>query len=183
MFNKSKQTPQEAEMKEPLNPPKTPESTPRTETTEKSDAAKTGSGSSPSLISSALHIKGNLDCTGDIELKGTVDGDVNARTVRIEDGGVVNGKILADAAHISGTVKGQIVARMIAMSGSAKVTGDILHETLSIDAGAFVDGNCRRLTEKDRRSATEQPAAKATTEAAPAKTNPTKANGESARAG
>jgi len=110
-----------------------------------------------SIISNALHVTGNLDCAGDIEIKGTIDGDVKARNVRIDESGKVKGKVTAESAYVDGTVRGQIVARTVALAGSANVRGDIVHETLSIEAGAFLDGNCRRLTEKDR----IQPRAKA----------------------
>ena len=45
------------------------------------------------------------------------------------------------------------------LSGSAYVHGDIVYEMLSIEAGAFLDSNCRRLSEKDRVQA--QPKAQA----------------------
>jgi len=102
-----------------------------------------------SIISNALRVTGNLDCAGDIEIKGSIDGDVKARNVRIDESGKVKGKVTAESAYVDGTVRGQIVARTVALAGSANVRGDIVHETLSIEAGAFLDGNCRRLTEKD----------------------------------
>jgi len=61
----------------------------------------------------------------------------------------VTGKIVADSVYINGTVKGQIMARKVALAGSAKVMGDILHENLSIETGAFLEGNCRRLKDSD----------------------------------
>ncbi|MCP4328135.1 MAG: polymer-forming cytoskeletal protein [Alphaproteobacteria bacterium] len=125
--------------------------------------------SASSIISAALNVTGNLDCAGDIEIKGTIDGDVKARNVRIDESGKVKGKIVADSAYVDGTVRGQIVAKNVALAGSANVRGDILHESLSIEAGAFLDGNCRRLKEADQ--AADQPQKERKEPAKPAATN------------
>jgi len=113
----------------------------------------------PSIISTALHVTGNLNCAGDIEINGTIDGDVKARDVRIGVSGKVKGKVTAESVYVDGMVRGQIVARNVALAGSAYVHGDVDYEMLSIAAGAFFDGNCRPLSEKDRVQA--QPEAQA----------------------
>ena len=113
----------------------------------------------PSFISNALHVTGNLNCAGDIEIKGTIDGDVKASDVHIGVSGKVEGKVTAESVYVDGTVRGQIVARTVVLAGSAYVHGDIVYEMLSIEAGAFFDGNCRPPSEKDRVQA--QPEAQA----------------------
>jgi len=45
--------------------------------------------------------------------------------------------------RVAGTVKGQINGRVVELSRTAKVTGDIVHESLAIEAGAFIQGLCR----------------------------------------
>jgi cytoskeletal protein CcmA (bactofilin family) len=150
MFNKSKQ-PSGAD--EPRPAPIEPKAAlpPRPEPIEApKPVAPQTTGGAASIISAALTVTGNLNCDGDIEVKGTIDGDVKARNVHIDEGGKVKGKIVAENAHINGSVRGQILAKKVALAGSANVQGDILHETLSIEAGAFLDGNCRRLKDSDR---------------------------------
>ena len=51
--------------------------------------------------------------------------------------------------RVDGTVNGQITGRKVELDKSAKVNGDIIHETLLIEAGAFVHG-MRRNLEQDR---------------------------------
>ena len=50
---------------------------------------------------------------------------------------------------VNGTLNGQITARSVQLGKTTKVNGDILHESLSIEASAFVHGMCRNV-EQDR---------------------------------
>lgn len=106
-----------------------------------------GSGE-PSTISADLKVVGNLHCAGDIHIKGTVEGDIRSRSVEVGEGAHVQGSIVADTVRISGSIKGQIEAPNVTVAKTAKMIGDIVHETLSIEAGAHVEGNCRRLESK-----------------------------------
>ena len=151
MFNKSKP----ANEKTAGNPSPAVESTPApapAPVSRPAPAAATNDPGAPSIISAALHITGNLDSASDVQIKGSIDGDVKARSVTLDESGVVKGKVMADVAHVNGTVEGQILAKTVSLAGSARVNGDILHESLSIEAGAYVDGNCRRMKDSDRDS-------------------------------
>ena len=99
----------------------------------------------PSIIASNLTIIGNLDSSGDIQVDGQVDGDIKSGQVTIGEGAVVNGSITGDDVVISGTVNGQITAMKIRLTASARVTGDINHDTIAIEAGAYIQGLCRRV--------------------------------------
>ncbi len=44
-----------------------------------------------------------------------------------------------------GTVKGDIRARSVFVAASARVSGDIVHETISIESGAYIEGQLKRL--------------------------------------
>jgi len=101
-----------------------------------------------SVISADLKIIGDLVCSGDVQIKGVVDGNVKSQSVTIGEGAQVTGAISADAVHISGTIKGQVEAPTVTVAKTAKVNGDIFHQTLSIEAGAYMEGNCRRLEAK-----------------------------------
>jgi cytoskeletal protein CcmA (bactofilin family) len=106
-----------------------------------------GSGET-SVISADLKVIGDLVCGGDIQIKGVVEGDVKSRTVTIGEGAQVKGAVTADSVHIAGAIKGQVEAPTVTIAKSAKVDGDITHQTLSIEAGAQMEGNCRRLGAK-----------------------------------
>ena len=95
----------------------------------------------PSIISSDVVIKGNVSTSGEIQLDGTVEGDLKSNSVTVGEHGMVKGKISADDVIVKGTVKGSITGRNIRIEKSAKITGDLCHQTLSIEAGAHIEGN------------------------------------------
>lgn len=101
--------------------------------------------SPPSILASDLHIVGNLESDGDIQIDGCVDGDIRSTHVTIGEGAVVNGAVRADQLRVAGTVNGEITAGKVELTSVAKVTGDINHDTLQIEAGAFLQGLCRRI--------------------------------------
>jgi len=124
------------------------------ETTQQSTEAgvsteRRGEGSRPSIISAGLEIKGDLACDGDVQIEGLIVGDVRSRTLTIGEGGEVRGEVIADRIQVSGTVQGQIRSRSVNLARSARVQGDVLHESLSIEAGAFIEGNVRRVSAKE----------------------------------
>ncbi len=111
-------------------------------------------GGEPSVISTDLKVVGDLHCAGDIQIKGTVEGDIKSRSVTIGEGAHVEGSIYGDSVHVSGSVKGYIEAPTVTVARSAKIVGDIVHKSLSVEAGAFLEGQCRRL---DAKKADEKP--------------------------
>lgn len=113
-------------------------------------AAKTAprSGAAPSLISHDLRVIGDLLSDGDLQIDGLVEGDVRSRNVTVGETAVVKGSIAAQKARIRGHVEGEITARTVALAKTATVQGDILHESISIEAGAYIDGRCRRFDEQ-----------------------------------
>lgn len=99
----------------------------------------------PSIISASLRIVGNLVSDGDIQVDGIVDGDVQSRTLTISQGAAVNGAISAESVRIDGAINGQIRASSVTLGPTAHVVGDVVHASLVIEAGAFLEGHCRRL--------------------------------------
>ncbi len=99
----------------------------------------------PSIISPNLKIVGDLKSNGDIQIDGTVEGDINTHLLTVGEQAVVDGCIVADTVRISGTVKGQIKARMVHLDKDARVTGDLIHETLTMEAGALLEGQVKRM--------------------------------------
>lgn len=102
----------------------------------------------PSIISADLTIVGNLTSSGDLQVDGTVEGDISSRTLTIGEKAQVRGSVVADSVRVCGSINGQLQAASVVLAKSARVTGDISHSTLAIDAGAFIEGNIRRLDEK-----------------------------------
>ena len=102
----------------------------------------------PSIISNNLSVVGNLKTEGEIQVDGTVEGNVTGRAVVIGERARVSGEIVADDVVIRGNTEGRIRARRVQLTKTSKVIGDILHESLSIEAGAYVEGQLKRLEKR-----------------------------------
>lgn len=99
----------------------------------------------PSIISADLRINGDLVCSGDVQIDGWVEGDIQSRNIVIGEGATVHGALQAETVRICGLVKGQIKADSVVLEKTAKVTGDVLHKSLAIEQGASLEGMCKRL--------------------------------------
>ena len=99
----------------------------------------------PSIISPDLKIIGDLKSSGDIQIDGRVEGDINSRLLTVGEQATVEGCIVAETVRISGTVLGQVRAKTVHLDKKARVTGDITHEILTMEAGAFFEGQIRRM--------------------------------------
>ncbi len=103
------------------------------------------SSSVPSIISPDLKIVGDLKCTGDIQIDGTIEGLVKGGLIIIGEGATVDGSIVAETVRIFGTVNGQVRAKTVHLKKTGTVIGDIAHEILTIEAGAYFEGQVQPL--------------------------------------
>jgi cytoskeletal protein CcmA (bactofilin family) len=113
-------------------------------------APAAGGRGAPSIISANLHIVGNLKTEGEIQVDGVIDGDVSAQSLTIGAHARIAGELMADDVIVHGQISGKISARQVRLAKTAKVVGDIVHEVLSIEAGAHIEGQLRRLDEEPR---------------------------------
>ncbi|MFZ5834437.1 MAG: bactofilin family protein [Pseudomonadota bacterium] len=117
-----------------------------------------------SLISADLLVTGNLVSPGDLQVDGTVEGDIHCQSLTIGLTATVTGNITAADVLIRGTHNGSIEARSVTLSKSARVIGDITHETIAIEAGAVLEGH---LTGRNRALGAAMEAFPGSTAAAP----------------
>ncbi|MFQ5765540.1 MAG: polymer-forming cytoskeletal protein [Rhodospirillales bacterium] len=104
--------------------------------------------SPPSIISVDLRIVGDLNSNGEVQIDGTIDGDIRTKSLLVGETANITGEIVADSVRVHGTVNGQIKSRSVTLAKTAHVVGDILHEDLAIETGAFLDGHCKHLPEE-----------------------------------
>ena len=107
-------------------------------------------GAAPSIISADLQIVGDMSSSGDLQVDGAVQGDIRTSVLTIGETAQIRGAVYADMVRVCGSVIGQIEAKRVELTRTARVTGDIMHEVLSIESGAFLEGNCRRIDDKVR---------------------------------
>jgi cytoskeletal protein CcmA (bactofilin family) len=99
----------------------------------------------PSIVSAEMTVRGDLTGSGDLQIEGKVYGRIKIGNLVVAEGGMVEGDIVAKAVSISGSVRGSIRAGTVTLSATAKVAGDILHDVLAIEAGAQIEGQCKRI--------------------------------------
>lgn len=109
--------------------------------------AKPRAGGAPSIMSADIELVGNLSTSGDLHIDGTVNGNLRASQIIVGDSAVITGDIVADDVTIYGRVTGHLFARRIKLCNKCRVEGDIHHESLTVESGAFFDGNVRHSTD------------------------------------
>ena len=99
---------------------------------------------SPSVLSADLTIVGNLRTTGDIQVEGTVEGDIRAHLLTVGETATIRGEIVADDIVVNGRVIGRVRGLKVRLTSTAKVEGDIIHKTIAIESGAHFEGSVQR---------------------------------------
>lgn len=97
-----------------------------------------------STLSSDLHITGNIKTTGDIQVEGTIEGDIRAHLLTIGESATIKGEVVADDVVINGRIVGRVRGLKVRLSSSARVEGDIIHKTIAIESGAHFEGSVQR---------------------------------------
>ncbi|MEX0348032.1 MAG: polymer-forming cytoskeletal protein [Paracoccaceae bacterium] len=97
-----------------------------------------------SVLSSDLHVTGNLKTTGDIQVEGTVEGDIRAHLLTIGESATIKGEVTADDVVINGRIVGRVRGLKVRLTSTARVEGDIIHKTIAIESGAHFEGSVQR---------------------------------------
>jgi cytoskeletal protein CcmA (bactofilin family) len=114
-----------------------------------------------SVLSSDLTIQGNVRSSGDIQVEGTVEGDIRAQVLIVGETATVKGEVIADEVVVHGRVVGRLRGLKVRLSASARCEGDIVHKTIAIESGAHFEGSVQRQDDpigKGKEPARTQPA-------------------------
>lgn len=139
MFSKSK-----------INEPEKKPETPKPAMDRKPDVAKSPSPMAPkakppaSVLSTDLHIKGDIRTSGDIQIEGEIIGDVRAHLLTVGETARIKGQVIADDVVVNGHVAGTVRGLKVRLTATARVEGDIIHKTIAIESGAHFEGSVRR---------------------------------------
>ena len=98
------------------------------------------SGGVPSIINPELRIVGDMKGNGDIQIDGTIEGNIEVSLLTVSEQGKIDGSTVADTVRIFGTVNGQVQAKTVLLGKSARVAADIIHEILTIEPDAYFEG-------------------------------------------
>ena len=114
---------------------------------------------SPSIIGANCSLAGDITSDSEVHVDGKVVGDVRCVTLVIGEKGSVTGEIDAETVRVLGSVAGQITAKAVELAKTARIVGDITHDTLAVEAGAYVEGRFNRLR-PDHQAKSLEPAIK-----------------------
>jgi cytoskeletal protein CcmA (bactofilin family) len=108
----------------------------------------------PSMISKDFHLLGNIISDGVIDFDGKIDGNIRCHTLNVRKNAVINGEIVADDVFVYGKVKGIVRAKNAYLYNGSRIEGIVMHESIAIEDGAFLDGKLKR-TDKPETKADE----------------------------
>jgi cytoskeletal protein CcmA (bactofilin family) len=97
-----------------------------------------------SVLSSDLTVTGNLKTSGDIQVEGTVEGDIRAHLLTVGEGATIRGECVADDVVVNGRIVGRLRGLKVRLTATARVEGDIIHKTIAIESGAHFEGSVQR---------------------------------------
>ena len=97
-----------------------------------------------SVLSADLTVVGNLKTTGDVQVEGTVEGDIRAHLLTVGESATIRGEIVADDIVVNGRVVGRVRGLKVRLTSTARVEGDIIHKTIAIESGAHFEGSVQR---------------------------------------
>jgi len=103
----------------------------------------------PSIISADLSIEGHLVSAGEVQVDGTVHGDIRCKALIVGVKGTVVGEVITQTVRMHGSIKGMIRAKSVFLASTARMAGDVEHESLAIEPGAFMEGHCKRISESN----------------------------------
>lgn len=101
------------------------------------------------IIGKDVNILGNIVSDGNVDFSGTLDGNIRCETLTLREECSVKGEIVATTVLVYGKVRGLIRAKSVHLFATANIEGVIMHESIKIEDGAFVDAKFKR-TDKVR---------------------------------
>ncbi len=103
----------------------------------------------PSIISFGTKIKGNILSGDIIHIDGSLEGNIVCEELIIGSRGHVYGQVKAKNLSIYGLLQGSAEAENVVLAKSSRIIGDIMHHSIAIEPGAFIDGHCIRAQKSE----------------------------------
>ncbi len=98
----------------------------------------------PSVLASDITVVGNIKSSGDIQIEGSIEGDVRSHLVIVGEAATVRGEVVAEEVVVHGRVVGRLRGVKVRLTATARVEGDIVHKTIAIENGAHFEGSVQR---------------------------------------
>ena len=98
------------------------------------------------VINRGVTIVGSLYYDGQIQVEGTIDGEVRCSALQITERGAVEGLIVAESVDVRGEANGSIYADKLVLRTACAVEGEVYHHNLVLEDGCLFEGKSRRHT-------------------------------------
>lgn len=108
----------------------------------------------PSIIGKDFNVLGNIISDGVIDFDGTIQGNIRCHTLNIRKNASIIGEIHATDVFVYGKIKGIIRAKNVYLYNGSRIEGIVMHETLAMEDGAFLDGKLKRTDKAESDSST-----------------------------
>ncbi|MEM7620174.1 MAG: polymer-forming cytoskeletal protein [Pseudomonadota bacterium] len=103
-------------------------------------------GSGVLWIASDTRVTGKVQDCKRLEVAGSLEGELEAGTVVIHEGGQVYGDVKAEQAEVYGTMQGHIfIKNLIDIKESGSVSGDVKYGQLSLQSGAELEATLKNV--------------------------------------
>jgi len=96
------------------------------------------------IIGASVKVEGNFVCEGDMIVDGEVKGKIETNGfLQVGTKSLINADVKAGNGKVSGEIHGNVkVIGYLELTATAKIYGDIEVQTLSVESGALLNGQC-----------------------------------------
>lgn len=109
---------------------------------------KPSKNSTPTIIASDMTIEGQIVSQGLIEIEGKIKGSVKGHSIALLEKGVIEGDVTAESFCVRGKFLGNIIAQNVNIASKASVVGTIEYGLLSVEDGAIIDAQFKKLQKR-----------------------------------
>lgn len=112
--------------------------------------------SATTLISKETRIVGDVYFSGNLDIEGTIEGNVIAHEgqgalLRVVENGRIEGDISSPTVYINGTVVGNVKApENLELASKASVSGNVQYTLVEVAVGAQVNGALKHIDSVDK---------------------------------
>lgn len=106
----------------------------------------------PSLISKSVSIVGDIKNAANIEIEGKIEGNIFADIITLREDGEIIGNVKSKVFNIKGKFNGNVSSDKINISDAAIVNGLLEYNFLSVDYGASINCELKRINDKSNKT-------------------------------
>ena len=116
------------------------------------DMKKVENSSSSLMIGKGVTITGTIKAENEVNVQGTIDGDIDCKSVAIDKSGNVKGKVKAETMTVEGKVEGEInINSILHIKSQGSVSGKVFYGDIQIDEGGKLLGEINYIEQHQKK--------------------------------